>query len=90
MEREDFGDYGDERFLGFCAEDWLEDTRMTRQELQRERELRASDLAEQEVDDAWDAENERDMFDMVREREELEDWENDGEDEEYLDGSWEE
>lgn len=35
-EREDFGDWGDERFLGLCEEDWLEDRRFQRIELQRE------------------------------------------------------
>lgn len=85
--REDFGDFGDERFLGTCAEDWLEDTRQFWQERQRERELRASDLLEQEVDDAFDVENERDLFDIVREHDEdVDDWLDD----DYLDCDWEE
>jgi hypothetical protein len=85
---EDFGDWGDERFLGLCAEDWLEPDLTIWQERQRERELRAADLAEQEVDDAWDAENERDLCDLVREHQEEEDSQSD--DDDYLNCSWEE
>jgi hypothetical protein len=87
-EREDFGDWGDEHFLGICAEDWLEDTRLFWQEHMRERELRASDLEEQESDDAWDAENERDLSDIVREHDEEEDLF--GDDDDYLNCDWEE
>jgi hypothetical protein len=100
MEREDFGDWGDERFLGVCAEDWLEDTRLFWKEHMRERELRASDLEEEESDDAWDAENERDLSDLVRENEEEEDWVLEADDlqewrdpelnDDYLDCEWEE
>jgi hypothetical protein len=87
MEREDFGDWGDERFLGVCAEDWLWDVNERR--LHDMGEVRARDLEEEEVDNAWDAENERDLFDIVREHEEEEDWLGD-DDDDYLDCDWEE
>jgi len=96
--REDFGDWGDERFLGVCAEDWLWDVNERR--LHDMAQVRARDLAEQEVDDAWDAMNERDLCDMVREHDEQEDWQNPDDpadedccldfDYDYLDCNWEE
>jgi hypothetical protein len=86
---EDFGWSGDEFLIGDCQDDWLQNDRLIWQERQREREVRAADLAEEEVDNAWDAENERDLFDLVRENEEEEDWLS-GDDDDYLNCSWEE
>jgi hypothetical protein len=86
-EREDFGDWGDERFLGVCAEDWLEDTRMFWQERQRERELEEIKL--EFADEANDEQgHERDLSDIVREQEEEEDWLDDADD--YLNCDFEE
>lgn len=86
MEREDFSDWGDERFLGVCAEDWLDSANERR--LHDMAEVRARDLAEQEVDDVCDAMNERDLCDMVRERDEESDWS--GDEDDYLDCDWKE
>lgn len=94
---EDFGDWGDERFLGVCAEDWLWDVNERRQHDLAENRRQ---LLEDEVDDVWDRENERDLSDIVREQEESEDWvleaddlqewRNPDENDDYLDCSWEE
>lgn len=76
---EDFGDWGDERFLGLCAEDWLWDVNEKR--LHDKQEERFRQMQEDEVDDV----PERDLFDMVREHEE-----NYEQEEDYFDCSWEE
>lgn len=82
---EDFGDWGDERFLGVCAEDWLWDVNEKRLHDKQEESLRL--LQEDEVDDAWDRENERDLSDIVREHEESEEY---CTEEDYYECSWEE
>jgi len=78
-EREDFGDWGDERMLGSCQADWLDeaDTRAGAiefwQERERQRELEEVKL--EFADEANDAQgHERDLCDIVREHDEREDW----------------
>jgi hypothetical protein len=86
-EREDFGDFGDERLLGTCQEDWLELDPTAYQERQRERELEEIKL--EFADEANDEQgHERDLCDIVREHDEAEDWTDDADD--YLDCDWEE
>lgn len=68
---EDFGDFGDEAFLGLCAEDWRDYAPLDAEENhQRQLERNRQRMLEDEVDDAWDRENERDLFDIVREHDE--------------------
>lgn len=94
---EDFGWSGDEFLIGDCMDDWNMDMIDLRAD---EHEARQSALAEEEVDDAWDRENEADLCDMVREHaENFEDpdypvgqdiSEFDESEEEYLGCQWEE
>lgn len=91
-EREDFGDWGDERMLGSCQGDWLDeaDSMVNRfergQEARRQRELEETQLEfADEVND--ERGHERDLCDIVREHDEQEDL-TDGDD--YLDCVWEE
>ena len=91
-EREDFGDWGDERMLGSCQADWLDEAdsmidRFERgQEARRQRELEEIQL--EFADEANDEQgHERDALDLVREYEESKNFE---EDEEYLNCVWEE
>ena len=64
---EDFGWSGDEFLIGDCQDDWNMDMVDVRADEHGERTRL---LAEDEVDDAWDRENERDLFDIVREHDE--------------------
>jgi hypothetical protein len=68
---EDFGWSGDEFLIGDCRDDWGMDMLDLRADEYAERQRL---LAEDEVDDAWDRENERDLCDIVREHDEEEDW----------------
>ena len=90
---EDFGDWGDERFLGLCAEDWLDeaDSMASRQELwlERQRQRELEEIKLEFADEANDEQgHERDLCDIVREHDEGEDWAEDAED--YYDCNWEE
>lgn len=104
-EREDFGDWGDERMLGSCQADWLDETYSSAdrfefwRERQRERELEEIKL--EFADEANDARgHELDLCDIVREHDEREDWVQEADDlqewrnpelnDDYLDCNWEE
>lgn len=93
---EDFGDYGDEAFLGFCAEDWRDYAPLDAEEnhlrqLERNRQRELEEIKLEFADEANDAHgHERDLFDLVREHEEEEDWLRGGDGDDYLNCSWEE
>ena len=92
---EDFGDFGDEAFLGFCAEDWrdyapldAEENHLRQLERNRQRELEEIKLEfADEANDEHEQGHGRDALDLVREYEESENFEAD---EEYLNCVWEE